>query len=278
MKSAEGGAMFSTKVLLATDGSAEAERAARMAKMVSENLEAELHVVHVAPMPDPKAWPEATLYDRNLLLQTREQAEIEGRPVLDMQMQYLEAVGAETAVPHLLVGRPDAEIVRLAEELGSGLIVIGSRGIGPVRRAVMGSVSGSVLRHAHCPVMVVRGKVEEEVTAVGPIVLAVDGSEEAQLATIAAAEFSQGHLRPGSTEADGRAREARGGRPRGDRRLQGRHLGAVASREEDDRDVPAPAFRVGQPVPRRASLEGNGGRAQGDERPDGQVTGGVKPR
>ena len=184
--------MFSTKVLLATDGSAEAERAARMAKMVSEKLDAELHVVHVAPVPDPTAWPETALYDRDLLLQTREQAESEGRPVLDRQMHYLESVGAETAVPHLLVGRPDAETVRLAEELGSELIVIGSRGIGPVRRAVMGSVSGSVLRHAHCPVLVVRGQAEEEETALGPIVLAVDGSEEAQLATIAAAEISRG--------------------------------------------------------------------------------------
>ncbi len=48
------------------------------------------------------------------------------------------------------------EIVRLAEELGVGLIVLGSRGVGGVRRALMGSVSDSVVRHAHCPVMVVR--------------------------------------------------------------------------------------------------------------------------
>jgi nucleotide-binding universal stress UspA family protein len=131
-------------------------------------------------------------------LQTRERAESEGREVLDAQRQKLEAMGAEIAGSHLRVGRPDAEIVRLAEELGSGLVIVGSRGLGPVRRAVMGSVSGSVLRHAHCPVMVVRGKTgddEAEVgaemgAAVGPIVLAVDGSEEAKQATKAAAELS----------------------------------------------------------------------------------------
>jgi nucleotide-binding universal stress UspA family protein len=38
----------------------------------------------------------------------------------------------------------------------AGLIVIGSRGLGPLRRALMGSVSDSVVRHAHCPVLVVR--------------------------------------------------------------------------------------------------------------------------
>jgi nucleotide-binding universal stress UspA family protein len=47
-------------------------------------------------------------------------------------------------------------IVGLAEELGVGLIVMGSRGLGGIRRALMGSVSDSVVRHAHCPVMVVR--------------------------------------------------------------------------------------------------------------------------
>jgi nucleotide-binding universal stress UspA family protein len=47
----------------------------------------------------------------------------------------------------------------LAEELGAGLIVMGSRGLGGIRRALMGSVSEKVVRHAHCPVMVVR---EEE--------------------------------------------------------------------------------------------------------------------
>ena len=46
------------------------------------------------------------------------------------------------------------EIVALAEELEVGLIVLGSRGRGGIRRALMGSVSDSVVRHAHCPVMV----------------------------------------------------------------------------------------------------------------------------
>ena len=46
--------------------------------------------------------------------------------------------------------------MRLAEELDAGLIVVGSRGLGGVRRALIGSVSDSVVRHAHCQVLVVR--------------------------------------------------------------------------------------------------------------------------
>ena len=58
------------------------------------------------------------------------------------------------------MGKAAAEIVELAEELGAGLVVVGSRGLGGVRRALMGSVSDSVVRHAHCPVLVVRREEE----------------------------------------------------------------------------------------------------------------------
>jgi nucleotide-binding universal stress UspA family protein len=72
------------------------------------------------------------------------------------QVQRLREAGDEVAGAHARLGRPDAEIVRLAEELGAGLIVLGSRGLGPLRSALMGSVSHSVVRHARCPVLVVR--------------------------------------------------------------------------------------------------------------------------
>jgi len=52
--------------------------------------------------------------------------------------------------------RRDQAIVHLADEIGAGLIIIGSRGLGGLRRALMGSVSDSAVRHAHCPVLVVR--------------------------------------------------------------------------------------------------------------------------
>jgi nucleotide-binding universal stress UspA family protein len=60
------------------------------------------------------------------------------------------------AKAHLRIGKPDEEIVSQAEELGAGLIVIGSRGVSSIRRALMGSVSDSVVRHARCPVLAVR--------------------------------------------------------------------------------------------------------------------------
>ena len=50
------------------------------------------------------------------------------------------------------------KIVALADQLEVDLIVVGSRGLRGIRRALAGSVSESVFRHAHCPVMVVRAR------------------------------------------------------------------------------------------------------------------------
>jgi Universal stress protein family len=50
------------------------------------------------------------------------------------------------------------EIVDLAGELEADLIIVGSRGLRGIRRAIAGSVSESVFRNARCPVMVARPK------------------------------------------------------------------------------------------------------------------------
>lgn len=63
-------------------------------------------------------------------------------------------VGAvELSVP---VGRPGEEIVRAANGNGVGLVVVGARGLGGMRRFLLGSVSEDVLRGARCPVLIVK--------------------------------------------------------------------------------------------------------------------------
>jgi nucleotide-binding universal stress UspA family protein len=175
--------MFGGRILLATDGSPEAERALTMAAMLSEKLGAELHLVSVEPMPDPLSWPEARIMSPELRGDVRERAEDAARELLEGQAEKLEEMDVEISEVHPVAGRPDTEIVRVAEDVGAGLVVLGSRGMGPVRRAVMGSVSLSVVHHAHGPVLVVRGGGGE---LPGPILLAVDGSEQARVAAEAA--------------------------------------------------------------------------------------------
>jgi nucleotide-binding universal stress UspA family protein len=80
----------------------------------------------------------------------------QAKEVLEQQVKRIEESGGAVKETHLREGRADAEIVELAEEIGAGLIVMGSRGYSRLRRALMGSVSDAVVRHAHCPVTIVR--------------------------------------------------------------------------------------------------------------------------
>jgi nucleotide-binding universal stress UspA family protein len=56
------------------------------------------------------------------------------------------------------VGKPATEIVKAAQEWPADLIVIGSHGRGGVQRLLLGSVADGVMRHAKCPVLVVRSE------------------------------------------------------------------------------------------------------------------------
>ena len=154
--------IFPSKVLLATDGSREAELAARTAADLSQKTGSELHVVHafgIVPV-GPPVYPEATdLQSVDYETQTEERQRISeqrAREVLEAEVEKIRSAGGTVAQEHLIEGWVAPAIVTLAEEIGAGLIVMGSRGLGGIRRALMGSVSDSVVRHAHCPVLVVR--------------------------------------------------------------------------------------------------------------------------
>jgi nucleotide-binding universal stress UspA family protein len=88
----------------------------------------------------------------------REEVRGRAREGLEELVGEIEASGGAVEGSRLTVGRPDAQIVAEAEEIGAGLIVMGSRGFGRVMWALTGSVSDSVVRHAHCPVLVARGE------------------------------------------------------------------------------------------------------------------------
>jgi nucleotide-binding universal stress UspA family protein len=141
--------IFPTRILLATDGSKEAALAARTAVDLADKTNSELHIVCVHHLPQvPYAYDER--------YPEPESPGGEQQALLERQVRSVEEAGGTVAGAHLREGDPDAEIVSTGEEIGAGLIVMGSRGLGGLRRALMGSVSDSVVRHAHCPVMVIR--------------------------------------------------------------------------------------------------------------------------
>ena len=146
---------FPRSILLATDGSEEAKLATQAATELSKETGSEVHVVYTLPTP-------AQLIGHHLYSdEVRESliggAERDAEKFLKEQAEKIGADGGKIAETHLRSGDPDKEILRTAEALNVGMIVIGSRGLGAISRALLGSVSDSVVRHAHCPVFVVRG-------------------------------------------------------------------------------------------------------------------------
>ena len=149
--------IFPTKILLATDGSEEAQLALLTALDQANSTNSELHVVTVGPWnPDPAYAAHEASFRWQSYEEVTEVIGKEAQQILDEQVKKIEEAGGTVQEAHLRRGRKDQEIVRLAEEIGAGLIVMGSRGRGGISRALMGSVSDSVVRHAHCPVLVVR--------------------------------------------------------------------------------------------------------------------------
>ena len=146
--------IFPTRILLATDGSEEATLAARTAIDIADKTGSELHIILVGLSVSYVGMGPLEIAD--IPGPAQEELNQEAQRLLNAQARWIEANGGAVAEAHLRIGKPEEEIVSQAEELGAGLIVIGSRGLGGIRRALMGSVSDSVVRHAHCPVLVVR--------------------------------------------------------------------------------------------------------------------------
>ena len=144
--------IFPTTILLATDGSEEAQLASTTAADLAEKTNSELHVLTVGPDYPLYELPEHPAEFEDVLRENRRRAKV----VLEQQAKRIEESGVTVKETHLLEGSAAEEIVELAEEIGAGLIVMGSRGHGRLRRTLLGSVSDAVVRHAHCPVTIVR--------------------------------------------------------------------------------------------------------------------------
>jgi nucleotide-binding universal stress UspA family protein len=154
-KESDAMSIFPTRILLATDGSEEAELAATRAVDLAERTDSELHVVHVGVVPRfLESYPGTLGYERRLY----EQIEEDSRQRLRELSWRVKVAGGNVAGSHLRMGAVALEVVALAKDLGAGLIVMGCRGHRGIRRAIEGSISDAVIRHAPCPVLVVRSQ------------------------------------------------------------------------------------------------------------------------
>ena len=161
------------RILLAVDGSSSSDAACQLVRSLAWPSGSIVQVVGVAEpaaellAPLVISAPTIGSYDE------QNSHELEG--VVDAVVDSLQ--GPTLAVERaLLHGRPATLIVERAAEFRAELVVIGSRGRGPLTSMLLGSVSAEVVDHAPCPVLVVRHPSADSV------LVAVDGSPSAQSA------------------------------------------------------------------------------------------------
>ncbi len=133
-------------VVVPVDFSEASQNAVKVAAELCGDI-TKLHIIHVLPpleaISPAVVWGD--LSDDNRMESVREFAQ----GFLDEQ----NATGAKFTVR---VGSPGHEITDYADDIKADLIVVSSHGYHGVKRFVLGSVAESVIRHAHCAVLVLR--------------------------------------------------------------------------------------------------------------------------
>lgn len=135
-------------ILNATDGSQVAEKATRQAAYLAKTTGAELVILHV--VETSFAWYTGAFYQQII-----DELRSYGEKVLERAADIAAEAGVKAST-RSVDGHSGTAIVRVAEREGADLIVLGALGRSMVEEALVGSISHYVVRHAHCPVLVVK--------------------------------------------------------------------------------------------------------------------------
>jgi nucleotide-binding universal stress UspA family protein len=157
------------RILAATDLSECGGRAATLAGMIARATDAELSVVYVhSTGPD---------YTSRVLAGERTVRELADEKRADTERELDHHLAALPVARRLILSGPAAAgILGAAEEVGADLVVVGTRGQGPLNRALLGSVAEAVILDSHRPVLSVRCGESPLPPALRRIICAVDAS------------------------------------------------------------------------------------------------------
>jgi len=136
-------------VIAATDFSFSAHRAARRAAAVAKVHGATLHLLHVLDSSSAKA-----LLRRSPAIDVEHPLHVEAERALDSLADDVAAAGGEVTERLLREGRVMDEI--LAAAASSDLVVLGPRGVNPLRDFILGSTAERMARMIECPMLVVK--------------------------------------------------------------------------------------------------------------------------
>ncbi len=165
------------KTLLAVDGSDNSYEAVHVMKYIARAEQ--LTLLHALNVPRP-AYPEMTMIPEAAeeLYKTLEQSMKEDGERLLNRVESLLPLHAGPTTKQLKIGSPAEVILSMAKEQNADLIVMGARGLGPVKERLLGSVSHRILTLAPCATLIVNGPVK----AMKQILLPLEGPSDAEAA------------------------------------------------------------------------------------------------
>jgi len=148
---------MSFKILLATDGSQFSNRAADYGIGLAKKLDAEVLALFVLNLKHFELYAlehhdDITGYEEENLRLGKE-----SKDALDYVATRAGELGVNLST-RTVRGYPADDIMKIAKDEGFDMIIVGNLGKTGIERMLMGSVSENIVRHAPCPVLVVRGK------------------------------------------------------------------------------------------------------------------------
>lgn len=154
------------RILLATDGSKDAGAASAFLRELPVPASSKLLIVTAVSFP-------TFAFELPSVQEFKSSVLEDARRVVDEARAGLAPRGfnIETDV---VIGSPKEEIPRIAREWNADLVVVGARGLGRIKRFLLGSVSLAVARRVSCPVLVVKGRPRK----LGSVLVGMDGSED----------------------------------------------------------------------------------------------------
>ena len=138
-----------THILLATDGSAAAERATEYAASLATQYGAKVTVIHAFAAV-------STLLGEPNYSQTLDKTLTEAKTLVTGAADRLRALGVTAVEEDTLAGQAATVILDVAESRKPDVIILGARGLGLWSGLILGSTSMSVVQQASCPVLVIK--------------------------------------------------------------------------------------------------------------------------
>ncbi|ADB53760.1 universal stress protein [Conexibacter woesei] len=142
-------------IVVGTDGSETAQEAVRQAIELARIAGAALEVVSAyEPVSAQRLREEAAEVPRDMQWSVNPREDVDA--TLRQVGEDAREAGVETVRTFARQGDPADAILDVAEEQGSGLIVVGNKGMTGAKRFLLGSVPNKVSHHAPCSVLIIR--------------------------------------------------------------------------------------------------------------------------